>query len=108
MPGQPVVLGRGVEQQRVVALPPLVADAGVLVQDDAGVPGLPRKYAVARPVWPAPTMTVPTRLSPVEVVWVLVCLGGSSCRDARKRAMPAASGGHPSSSAEHGWFVCSR
>ncbi len=40
MPGQAVVLRRGVQQQRVVPLPPLVADALVLVQDDAGDAGL--------------------------------------------------------------------
>ena len=34
-PRQPVVLGRSVEQQRVVAAPPLVADPGVAVEDDA-------------------------------------------------------------------------
>ena len=38
-PGEPVVLRRGVQQQRVVPLAPLVADALVLVEDDARDPG---------------------------------------------------------------------
>ena len=61
-PRQPVVLRRAVEQQRVVALPPLVADpARARRGRRRGRRPCPRKYAVASPVWPAPTITVPSR-----------------------------------------------